>query len=180
MFPQRYVLLLFLSCQKIGFGLVVPLPKDIPASLSDLSNVPYASKAAVFDLMPLNSFTMAAADDLTSVIADQQTPSEIIAIFIAGLVPFAVATVEFWRRIAVGSPFGTGGDRVFIIGEEDRPLSSRGSRVLGKGALYTAYAIFVVSAAVLALTIYSVMSSNVQPETTLETMTEQMISDASQ
>ena len=52
-------------------------------------------------------------------------------VFIIGCAPFAVATVEFWRRIAVGASFGTGTDSV-IIGEDNNPESSRGQRILGK------------------------------------------------
>lgn len=84
----------------------------------------------------------------------------IVATFVIGLVPFAVATVEFWRRIAVGDSFGTGNDSVVIIGEDDAPLSSRGRRVLGKGALVTAYILFGVAAAVLAIVLYAVLSSS--------------------
>jgi hypothetical protein len=52
-------------------------------------------------------------------------------VFAIGVLPFAWATVEFWRRIAVGESFGTGKDSV-IIGEDLNPESSRGRRVLGK------------------------------------------------
>lgn len=83
----------------------------------------------------------------------------IVAIFIVGVIPFAVATVEFWRRIAVGESFGTGQDSVVIIGEDDAPLSSRGRRVLGKGALALAYVLFAIAAAVLTLVVVSMITS---------------------
>lgn len=57
-------------------------------------------------------------------------------VFAIGVLPFAWATVEFWRRIAVGESFGTGKDSV-IIGEDLNPESSRGRRVLGKVRLGT-------------------------------------------
>jgi len=84
-----------------------------------------------------------------------------ITVFIVGLVPWTVATFEFWRRIAVGASFGTNDPVVIVstIGEDDNPASSRGRQVLGKGALITAYAIFTVVAAVLGLVVYSVLSS---------------------
>lgn len=81
-----------------------------------------------------------------------------ITVFIVGLVPWTVATFEFWRRIAVGASFGTS-DPVVIIGEDDNPASSRGRQVLGKGALVTAYAIFTVVAVVLGLVVYSVLTT---------------------
>ena len=94
------------------------------------------------------------ADD-TGLLSNQA----IIAVFVIGLVPFAVATVEFWRRIAVGDSFGTGSDSIVIIGEDDSPLSSRGQRVLGKGALVTAYILFALAAGVLGLVFYAVFTS---------------------
>ena len=58
-------------------------------------------------------------------------------VFLVGTVPFVVAFVEFWRRIAVGEPFGTTSNSV-VIGREGDPLNSRGPRVLGKGAMVAA------------------------------------------
>lgn len=83
----------------------------------------------------------------------------IIATFVVGVIPFAVATVEFWRRIAVGDSFGTGSDSVVIIGQDEAPLSSRGRRVLGKGALVTAYILFAAAAGVLGIVLYAVLTS---------------------
>jgi len=82
-------------------------------------------------------------------------------VFIAGIFPFAWATIEFWRRIAVGESFGTGSDSVVIIGEDDVPESSRGRRVLGKGALVTAYILFAIAAGVLVLTLYTVITNDI-------------------
>jgi hypothetical protein len=74
------------------------------------------------------------------------------AVFAVGVVPFLWATVEFWRRIAVGEPFGTGKDSV-IIGEDANPDSSRGRRVLGKDAFLAAYVLFGIAGFSLFLTI---------------------------
>lgn len=82
-----------------------------------------------------------------------------IAVFVVGLIPFGVATVEFWRRIAVGASFGTAEPVVFTIGEDDAPSSSRGKQVLGKDALVTAYIIFAVVAVVLGIVLISVLTS---------------------
>lgn len=90
---------------------------------------------------------------------DIQLPeSTAIAVFVIGLLPFLIATVEFWRRIAFGESFGTGLDSVFI-GEDGAPTSSRGRRVLGKGALAVAYVLFGVSAVVLGIVLYSVVTT---------------------
>eukprot|EP00527_Entomoneis_sp_CCMP2396_P003886 CAMPEP_0198143770 /NCGR_PEP_ID=MMETSP1443-20131203/10395_1 /TAXON_ID=186043 /ORGANISM="Entomoneis sp., Strain CCMP2396" /LENGTH=122 /DNA_ID=CAMNT_0043807055 /DNA_START=255 /DNA_END=623 /DNA_ORIENTATION=- len=91
------------------------------------------------------------------------SPPTIVAVFIVGIIPFAVATVEFWRRIAVGESFGTGQDSVVIIGEDDAPMSSRGRRVLGKDALALAYVLFGIAAAVIALVVVSVVTTVPQP-----------------
>ena len=88
------------------------------------------------------------------------SPTQTILVFAIGLVPFTVATIEFWRRIAFGESFGTGSDSVVIIGENDAPESSRGQRVLGQGALVVAYVLFAVAAGVLGLVIYAVTTSD--------------------
>lgn len=82
-----------------------------------------------------------------------------IVVFIIGLIPFAWATIEFWRRIAVGASFGTGSDSVVIIGEDDNPTSSRGRQVLGKGALAVAYVLFGVAALSVGLAVFSVVTA---------------------
>ncbi|CAJ1945285.1 unnamed protein product [Cylindrotheca closterium] len=84
-------------------------------------------------------------------------------VFLLGVFPFAWATVEFWRRIMFGEAFGTGSDQV-IIGMDDSPEDSRGRRVLGKGALGTAYFLFAASFATLAVVLYSVISSAPPPD----------------
>ncbi|KAG7370709.1 hypothetical protein IV203_019279 [Nitzschia inconspicua] len=83
-------------------------------------------------------------------------------VFLAGVFPFAWATVEFWRRIMFGEPFGTGRDSV-IIGMDDAPQDSRGRRVLGKGALITAYVLFVIAFGTIGVVLYSVLSSAPPP-----------------
>ena len=80
-------------------------------------------------------------------------------IFLAGIFPFMWATIEFWRRIMFGESFGTGTDSIVIIGSDDSPQDSRGSRILGKGALIIAYTIFVVAFGTLGVVGFSVLSS---------------------
>ena len=125
-----------------------------------LSLLPEAS-----DLLTTSSLWMAESDQALS-------RTQIILVFIVGLIPFAVATVEFWRRIAFGESFGTGSDPVVIIGEDDAPQSSRGRRVLGKGALITAYILFGLSAFVLGLVLFSVLTTD------SSTMMEQIASQS--
>jgi hypothetical protein len=90
-----------------------------------------------------------------------------VVVFAIGLIPFIWATVEFWRRIAVGASFGTGKDSVGIprpevfIGNDDG-VSSRGRRTLGQGALIVAYILFSIAAGVIVLTLYSVLSSTTE------------------
>ena len=62
-----------------------------------------------------------------------------------------------------GESFGTGSDRV-VIGMEDSPKDSRGVRVLGKGALITAYTLFVIAFGTLGVVLYSVVTSEVPTE----------------
>jgi hypothetical protein len=82
-----------------------------------------------------------------------------IAVFVVGVIPFAIATYEFWRHIAVGASFGTNDPVVFFIGQDDTPTSSRGRQVLGRDSLVTAYLIFAVVIAVLGLVLFSVATS---------------------
>lgn len=84
-------------------------------------------------------------------------------VFLIGVFPFAWASVEFWRRIAFGEPFGTGSDSV-IIGTDDAPMDSRGRRVLGKGALAIAYFLFAAAFATFAVVLYAFVSSSPPPE----------------
>jgi len=114
-----------------------------------------------------NDLQLLLADSSTQLTTNNDDHTTDIAVFIAGIIPFAWATVEFWRRIAVGASFGTGADSVVIdpnlevvtIGEDGAPLSSRGRRVLGKGALAAAYLLFGIAIAVLGLTAVSVLSA---------------------
>jgi hypothetical protein len=83
-----------------------------------------------------------------------------VVVFILGVIPFLWATVEFWRRIALQLPFGTGNDSVVIsIGEDNNPSSSRGRRTLGKGALTVAYILFGLATSVVGISLLSVAFS---------------------
>ena len=86
-----------------------------------------------------------------------------VAVFVLGIIPFLWASFEFWRRIAVGLPFGTGSDSVVIVGEDNNPSSSRGRRTLGKGALVVAYILFGLAAFTVGIAMFSVLSSPPTP-----------------
>ena len=97
---------------------------------------------------------------------EQLSPETTVAVFIIGVIPFVWATIEFWRRIAVGASFGTGSDSVVIprpdddfitIGEDGNPESSRGRRTLDKGALTVAYVLFAVAAGSVGIALMSVL-----------------------
>lgn len=89
------------------------------------------------------------------------------AVFIVGLIPFGIATIEFWRRIAVGASFGTSATGAVVfpptttatIGEDGAPSRSRGKQVLGRDALVTAYVLFALAAIVLGIVLFAVLTS---------------------
>jgi hypothetical protein len=103
-------------------------------------------------------------DEATTTLSTNFFQNKDTWIFLAGVFPFAWATVEFWRRIMFGEPFGTGTDSV-IIGMDDAPQDSRGRRVLGQGALITAYVLFVFAFGTIGIVLYSVLSSAPPPTT---------------
>uniref|UniRef100_A0A8J9T8K0 Uncharacterized protein n=1 Tax=Phaeodactylum tricornutum TaxID=2850 RepID=A0A8J9T8K0_PHATR len=138
-----------------------------PQLITQLSLVPNSvDHVEMFNIASHHLYSFSIADAATQLQKQQspqelgQTKTETTLIFVAGLVPFVWATVEFWRRIAVGESFGTGSDSIVIIGEDDAPESSRGRRVLGKGALFTAYVLFTISAAVLGIVLFSVLATD--------------------
>jgi len=134
-------------------SLVSDLSTSMDAASTSMSSISHSLlMAAAADVMDAST-----SNDGNSTMLSNQTA---ITVFVIGLVPWTVATFEFWRRIAVGESFGTTSDAVvFSIGEDDNPASSRGRQVLGKGALVTAYCIFTVVAVVLGLVVYSVLTT---------------------
>ena len=114
--------------------------------------------------------------DEAPIIIEQLSPTTTLIVFIIGIIPFIWATIEFWRRIAVGLPFGTGKDSILIrpeqsssssesenvvtIGEDNNPRSSRGRQVLGKGAIVVAYILFGVAAFSVGIAVFSVVTSD--------------------
>jgi hypothetical protein len=84
-----------------------------------------------------------------------------VAVFIIGVIPFLWATIEFWRRIAMQLPFGTGSDSVVVsLGEDDNPSKLRGRRTLGKGALIVAYILFGMAISVVGISLLSILLSS--------------------
>jgi hypothetical protein len=106
------------------------------------------------------------------------SPTMAIGVFLVGVFPFVVAAIEFWRRIAVGAPFGTGTDSIFFpqqqrtdgesvgganVNSSDNESADQraGGRVLGPGALILAYALFALATSVLGLVLFSLVTSTV-------------------
>ena len=112
------------------------------------------STAAAVKLPPLAALKPAAlataliptAESATEVFEPRGITTEDTVVFVIGCVPFLWATVEFWRRIAVGDPFGTGKDSVIINDTSgNRPKAVR--RVLGQDAIIAARILFALAAA---------------------------------
>ena len=110
--------------------------------------------------LTLHLFAEASSETVKAVSFWQNTD---VWVFLAGVFPFAWATVEFWRRIMFGEQFGTGSDAI-IIGMDDAPSDSRGRRVLGRGAIITAYVLFAISFATIGIVLYSVATSGPLPD----------------
>jgi len=129
----------------------------------------------------LSSSLADSASDITNSIEPKPlSDTTNIIVFLVGIFPFIWATVEFWRRIAVGLPFGTGSDSILIrpeqetittIGEDNNPVSSRGRQVLGKGALAVAYFLFAVAAFSVGIAVLSVVTSDPSISTSLPSTT---------
>lgn len=130
----------------------------------------------------LDTTTTTATQQITDetgapIIIEQLSPTTTLIVFIIGIIPFIWATIEFWRRIAVGASFGTTADSVVIpspfdnddssgegnndklitIGEDNNPMSSRGRQTLDRGALTVAYVLFGVAAFTVGIAVASVV-----------------------
>lgn len=128
-------------------------------------------------LLDSTKYSISQQQENSMVPIEQLSPTATLIVFIIGIIPFIWATVEFWRRIAVGASFGTSADSVVIpspfsdddqmmvtIGEDDNPESSRGRRTLDRGALTVAYVLFAVAAGSVGLAIASVVMGPTQQQ----------------
>jgi hypothetical protein len=115
------------------------------------------------------SAATASSSPSSSSAAGTLSPTTTVLVFVVGLIPFAVATVEFWRRVALRLPFGTGGGEdesvLIVIGDDDNRQLSRGRRVLGNDAIVVALVLFGVAAAVIGIVVASVLTSTPPPDT---------------
>jgi len=146
------------------------------APLFFLSSTSRKTSTMISTLTSSSSSSSSLALNLMTLLEEDNNVNSII--FFLGLVPFAWATVEFWRRISVGESFGSGTDSIIIsttIGVDDSPTDSRGQRVLGKGALLTAYTIFIIAFATLGIVGYSILSSPPPSQEDLSTATTPII-----
>lgn len=113
------------------------------------------------------SSMLLAADDYLSLFLSNIN----VWIFLAGLVPFGWATIEFWRRIAVGEPFGTSSNTSVYIGNEFVPNESRGRRrVLDRGAFVVAYVLFGIAAITIGIALYALLTSPPPPPPMMDTI----------
>lgn len=140
-----------------------------PTTMKSTPSIYQNTKLHAFE--PINLSYMASTliseeTQLQNTQIEQLSPETTVAVFIIGVIPFVWATIEFWRRIAVGASFGTGSDSVVIprpdddfitIGEDGNPESSRGRRTLDKGALTVAYVLFAVAAGSVGIALMSVL-----------------------
>jgi hypothetical protein len=175
------ILLLFQLQHALGFQTNVAgrYPSSMAAAMIKKDHIPFphASKQSWDPVAPKqlrsnhrphsipqssSALPMMLLSDDTGAAASNFFQNTDVWVFLAGVFPFAWATVEFWRRIMFGEPFGTGTDSV-IIGMDDSPQDSRGRRVLGKGALITAYVLFVLAFGTIGIVLYSVVSSAPPP-----------------
>jgi hypothetical protein len=93
------------------------------------------------------------------------TPQDTV-VFVIGMIPFVWATIEFWRRIAVGEPFGTGKDSVIIRDTSGPGTLQERRRVLGRDAIITACLLFVavgLTLGLVALAGYQALNSGSVP-----------------
>jgi hypothetical protein len=127
------------------------------------SSRPYQSTRLNAASPEASSFLLCEAVNAATLSVSGLVQNSDVWVFVAGVIPFAWATVEFWRRIAVGESFGTGSDSVVIIGEDNAPEDSRGRRVLGRDSLIVAYVLFTIAFATLGIVLYSVISSTPPP-----------------
>lgn len=150
--------LVFLLLVNLSTAFVVKQPTGLPC----LSSLTHKSLALATNRQQEQQTALSLFTDAdSSLLLTEQSLSlrnVDVWIFIAGLIPFGWATVEFWRRIAVGEPFGTGSDSVFI-GKDGAPDQSRGRRVLDRGAFLVAYLLFGIAAAAIGITLFSVVTS---------------------
>lgn len=128
-----------------------------------ISNRPYQSTRLNAASPEAASFLLCEAVNAATSSVSGLVHNSDVWVFVAGVFPFAWATVEFWRRIAFGESFGTGSDSIVIIGEDNAPEDSRGRRVLGRGALVVAYVLFTIAFATVGIVLYSVISSAPPP-----------------
>jgi len=169
-FLKVFTILYTFSCFQGSYGFshsYVSVKVINTGRLYDIWNGPRSSFSKVF-LTPVDNYSsillsIEASKDAIAQKSVLETSNDNfinVLVFIVGIIPFAIATNEFWRRIAVGEPFGTGSDSVIItIGQDNNPQSSRGRQRLGKGALTIAYILFAVAAFAIGIAVYSVISS---------------------
>lgn len=113
--------------------------------------VPFLARRAVLLRGACLSLEPELVAEAAQTFAPRGITSEDTAVFLIGMAPFVWATVEFWRRIAVGEPFGTTADSVIIRDTSGPATRPERQRVLGRDAIITARLLFVAVGLALAL-----------------------------
>ena len=120
------------------------LPVPSRSSRAGLDILRFAPRAAASAFLFLPGAAFAVAETAGMTFEPRGITPEDSVIFVIGCVPFVWAGIEFWRRIAVGDPFGTGTDSVIINDTSgNRPKPVR--RVLGTDAIIAARILFALA-----------------------------------
>ncbi|KAG8466102.1 hypothetical protein KFE25_001858 [Diacronema lutheri] len=110
-------------------------------------------RVALFSRQVIVALEPAAVSEAAATFAPRGITAEDTAVFLIGMAPFVWATVEFWRRIAVGEPFGTTSDSVIIRDTSGPDTLPERRRVLGRDAIITARLLFVAVGIALCLVV---------------------------
>ena len=163
--PPRLSLLGPAVTANFGLPRGAPMPSREPSRQSGgMRQLAWPGARGVAPMAARVRLAARAVQALTPEVADTLDPATAVVfeprgitpfdtfIFVLGCAPFVWAGIEFWRRIAVGDPFGTGADQV-IINDTSGKRKTAKRRVLGRGAIIAAYVLFAIAGASLALVV---------------------------
>ena len=121
---------------------------QILSSRSPLSCAPrhVTRRSTIMAALPPETVVLAAEEAVSAVqtFEPRGVTAQDTVVFVLGCAPFLWATVEFWRRIAVGESFGTGQDSV-IINDTSGGRKNPVRRVLGQDAIIAARILFALA-----------------------------------
>ncbi|EKX32568.1 hypothetical protein GUITHDRAFT_166674 [Guillardia theta CCMP2712] len=138
---------------------------DVPGKASGMGATQTTAVLSLFSLFPASAMAdvvEAGAEASKIVIEPRGITAQDTVVFVIGVIPFVWATYEFWRRIAVGEPFGTTKEGSVIIrpeGQEVKEQKGSPRRVLSTGAIRLAYVLFAAVGASMALVVVAVLQA---------------------